>query len=200
MNENFDKSISQAVKMQLGMIDQRTDISTDKKEVVRKSIETSINSTLEKFSWEKMKPMFIDIYAEVFTAKELNDVITFYESPAGQKFVVKQPELMRVTMQKMQALMAEIMPELQKEIVASIRSPDAAKARNIAQVEKAKGILTLPVICRIAGAMGADGSTDISSGEGFSNLLAALKISDLSELAVDGEAIHIGDMKTKASY
>lgn len=60
--------------------------------------------------------------------------------------------------------------------------------------------MTLPAFCKVTGAMDADDSTDISSGKGLTNLLAILKISDLSELTVDGDAINIGDMKTKASY
>jgi hypothetical protein len=199
LGENFDNTIRQAVTMQMGMLDKRMDIPAEKKETVRKSIEAAVNSSLEKMSWQKMKGMFVDIYAEVFTKEELDGVIAFYESPAGQKFVAKQPQLTQVTMQKMQTLISEMMPELQKEIAAAVRSPDVAKARNIADVEKAKGRLTLPV-GKVVGAMGADASTNISSGEGLTNLLAALKISDISALTVDGEAINLGDMKTKASY
>jgi len=203
MDENFDNSISQAVKMQMGMVDQM-DIPAEDKERARKISENSTENILKKFSWKKMKGMFIDIYAEVFTTEELNGVIAFYESPAGQKFVVKQPELMQVTMQKMQGLMAEIMPELQKEMAGSVQKAQQAqsemkKKRNIADVQKAKGVLTLP-IGTMAGAMGAELSTDISSGEGLANLLAALKMNDISELTVDGDAIDIGDMKTTASY
>jgi hypothetical protein len=114
VGENFDNAIRQAVTMQMGLLDKRTDIPAEKKEAVRKSIEPAINSILEKMSWQKMKEMFIDIYAVVFTKEELDGVIAFYESPAGQKFITKQPELTRVTMQKMQALMSEMMPEIQK--------------------------------------------------------------------------------------
>ncbi len=189
VGKNYDNAIQQAVEMQTEIMNKKNG-----SEEQLAQIHENMKSSMEKFSWEKMKPMFIDIYAEVFTAKELDDIIAFYESPAGRKFIEKQPELMSVTMQKMQALMAEIVPDLQK------RSSDIAKARNVAEVEKAKAIMTLPAFCKITGAMDADDSTDISSGKGLANLLAILKISDLSELTVDGDAINIGDMKTKASY
>jgi hypothetical protein len=112
--ESFDNAIRQAVGMQTGMLD-KMNLSEEQLAQAHKSMESSTKLVREKFSWEKMKPMFVDIYAEVFTAKELDDITAFYESPEGQKFVEKQPELMRVTMQKMQGLMAEIMPEIQKE-------------------------------------------------------------------------------------
>lgn len=203
VGENFDNTIRQAVTMQMGMIDQM-DVSDEVKDRARKTAKESIENVLEKFSWQKMQGMFTETYAEVFTAEELLGVCAFYESPAGQKFVAKQPELTRVTMQKMQGIMAEIMPELQKEMTDRVQEVqqtclEMKKRRNIVDVEKAKAILTLPV-GTINGAMGADRSTDISSGAGLTNLLAALKISDISELTVDGDAINIGDMTTKAAY
>jgi len=75
-----------------------------------------------------------------------------------------------------------------------------AKARNITEVEKAKGVLTLPTQSGITGAMNADTGTTISSGAGYTNLLAALRITNTTALTVGGTAITIGDMTTKASY
>ena len=75
-----------------------------------------------------------------------------------------------------------------------------AKARNITEVEKAKGVLTLPTQSGITGAMAADTSTTIASGAGLTNLLAALRITGLSNLTVGGSTINIGTMTTKAIY
>lgn len=125
VGENFDNTIRRAATMSFGMLDKRADIPDDKKEMIRKSAEAAANNTLEKMSWQKMKGMFIDIYASVFTKEELDGVIAFYESPAGQKFVAKQPELTLVTMQKMQALMAEIMPEIQKNAEKAVAQAKA---------------------------------------------------------------------------
>jgi type IV pilus assembly protein PilA len=79
-------------------------------------------------------------------------------------------------------------------------SQTKTKARNVADVEKAKAQLTLPS-GTITGAMGANTNTIISSGAGLTNLLAVLKIDGLTDLTVDGTTISIGDMGgTKASY
>ncbi len=115
MGENFDNTMKQAVNMQLAGTFDRMDISEEKKAELRESMNTLTQTLLEKFSFQSMKGMFIDVYAEVFTKEELDGVIAFYESPAGQKFVVKQPELTRIMIQKIQTLMAEIQPELRKE-------------------------------------------------------------------------------------
>jgi type IV pilus assembly protein PilA len=73
-----------------------------------------------------------------------------------------------------------------------------AKARNVAEVEKAKGVLTLPTQSGITGAMALTAADAFSTAS--TNLLAALRIGDLSELTVGGTAITVGDLTTKASY
>lgn len=66
------------------------------------------------------------------------------------------------------------------------------RSRNIDEVNKAKAVLTLPA-GTIAGAMGAQESTPLDAGSsGLSNLLTALKISDLGALAVGGAPINVG--------
>jgi len=86
---------------------------------------------------------------------------------------------------------------------AYANSQDKAKLRNVAEVEKAKGVLTLPVDPDhpITGAMAlSDTSTDIGSGTALANLLDALSIDSVDELKVGGDSITIGDLTTKASY
>ncbi|MFA7256275.1 MAG: prepilin-type N-terminal cleavage/methylation domain-containing protein [Kiritimatiellales bacterium] len=69
---------------------------------------------------------------------------------------------------------------------------EKAKARNIAEVNKAKAVLTLPA-GTITGAMDASESTSIAAGSaGETNLLAALKIQSLTDLSVGGTTINVG--------
>jgi len=70
---------------------------------------------------------------------------------------------------------------------------EKAKARNVAEVNKAKAVLTLPTEAGIVGAMAAESDESIAAGTaGLSNLLAALKITALSDLTVSGTTIQIG--------
>ena len=81
-------------------------------------------------------------------------------------------------------------------------SQGKAKLRNIAEVEKAKGVLTLPATSGLPGAMGlTDTTTEITgSTEAGTNLMAALSIKSFDELTVGGDEITIGAPNTKASY
>ena len=74
------------------------------------------------------------------------------------------------------------------------------EARNITEVEKAKGQLMLPKD-NIHGAMAATKETPLAAGtEGYSNLLSILRIADEKELTVGNRTIDIGTMTIRASY
>ncbi len=76
-----------------------------------------------------------------------------------------------------------------------------AKARNVAEVEKAKGVLTLPATSGLPGACGlTDTTVTLASGQYYTNLMSALRITASSELSVGGTTIQIGTLATKATY
>lgn len=126
MDDTFEQTMQQATQMPLSMIDAQ-DLSESEKQEARAAVESSMKITMEKFSWDRMKTMFVDIYAEVLSMEELQGLIEFYESPIGQKFVKKQPELATATMQKMQTLMQEIMPEIQREVAKSLEASQSGE-------------------------------------------------------------------------
>jgi type IV pilus assembly protein PilA len=84
-------------------------------------------------------------------------------------------------------------------IGAYANAQDKAQKRNIAEVNKAKAVLTLPVTGAndLPGAMGAVDGTSIAPGTpGYTNLLTALKLTadgNFSALTVGGKAIIVGD-------
>ena len=77
---------------------------------------------------------------------------------------------------------------------------EKACARNIAEVEKAKMVLTLPNGV-VTGAMGlSNEAVDLSSGSARSNLLLSLNIPDTSALKVGDRNIVIGSLHERAHY
>lgn len=83
--------------------------------VVKKSQET-MGAVFSSMSWEKMRPMYVSIYAETFTPEELQGLIAFYKTPVGQKWIEKQPQLQAAIMQKSQSMTKDIMPSIMKSI------------------------------------------------------------------------------------
>ena len=64
-----------------------------------------------------MKEGMVKLYAEAFTAEEINGLNKFYSSPIGQKFLEKTPELMRlgaqIGMEEAQKSQGKLMERLQ---------------------------------------------------------------------------------------
>ncbi len=52
----------------------------------------------EFYDWNKIKDDYVKLYAEFFTEEEIREVISFYQSTVGQKFIKQQPALMEKSM------------------------------------------------------------------------------------------------------
>lgn len=53
------------------------------------------NAATAKGAWQKLKQDYVKAYADVYTEGELRALITFYQSPIGQLYLDKTPELSR---------------------------------------------------------------------------------------------------------
>lgn len=80
----------------------------------------------EELNWQKMEPYMISAYMQVYSEEELLELVEFYNSPIGRKFMDKMPELMEVTMTMTQQMMGgfygrleELYAELEADIEAS---------------------------------------------------------------------------------
>lgn len=84
-------------------------------EAVLLEMQAKLSSTVkEELTWDALEPMFLDIYQTSFTQKEVDGMLAFYKSPAGQAVIKKMPQVMQTTMQVTQARMSKIIPKLQQ--------------------------------------------------------------------------------------
>lgn len=83
---------------------------------VAKQSQQTMESVFSAMTWDKMKPMYVSIYAETFTPEELQGLIAFYKTPVGQKWIEKQPQLQTAIMKNSQAMVKDIMPSIMKSI------------------------------------------------------------------------------------
>jgi len=87
----------------------------------------------DNFKWDDVKPKLAKLYTEAFTEAELREIITFYSTPTGQKFVAKLPVLTQQGGAMAMSGVQDNMPAFQQKIAALIESykrkqADAAKA------------------------------------------------------------------------
>jgi hypothetical protein len=70
----------------------------------------------EELAWAKMKALYVQVYLDSFEQEEIDGLIAFYASPAGQAFIRKMPAVMQRTMSLMQSMMQSITPKMKAAI------------------------------------------------------------------------------------
>lgn len=75
--------------------------------------ERLMDALAEELDWGRVRQGYVDVYAAMFTREELEDIIDFYRSETGRKFIERMPELVSRSMELSQEFMAEVMPRLE---------------------------------------------------------------------------------------
>ena len=65
-------------------------------------------------SFEKMRPDLIRIYAETYTDSEIDGMLAFFESPVGQSYLKKTPEVAQKIFAASQSQLGDIMQEVRQ--------------------------------------------------------------------------------------
>ena len=120
-DESMKQTLEQVKSMQAAQISQTLPpAARDSTAEVQSKIMAVIAN---RFSFEKVKPLMISMYAEIFDEAEIDGIVAFYQSPAGKAFLEKMPQMMQRMMPMIQQLMADVQPEIQKIV-------DDAKKQN----------------------------------------------------------------------
>jgi uncharacterized protein len=70
----------------------------------------------QRMDWQKLKPDYIKLYADVFAEEEIDGMVAFYKTPAGHAMIEKMPTLLAKSTEIAQRQMAGILPEIQKTV------------------------------------------------------------------------------------
>ena len=81
----------------------------------------------DEMSWDKLRPMTVQIYKEVFTQEEVDGMIAYYKTPAGAATVDKMPIVMQKSLQMMQARMVPMMQKMQAAMRQAVQDSKAVK-------------------------------------------------------------------------
>lgn len=88
----------------------------EEQQVVANLSSNLISSLQQELNWEKLEPLFIEVYRSNFTEAEIRDLVAFYRSPTGATLVKKMPGVMQQSMQIVQQRMIPIMQQAQQTI------------------------------------------------------------------------------------
>ncbi|HEY2138984.1 MAG TPA: DUF2059 domain-containing protein [Chthoniobacterales bacterium] len=84
----------------------------------------------ELLDWTKLEPLYVRVYQKTFSQEEVDGMIVFYKTPAGQAVIAKMPAVMQHTIEEMQQTMGPVMQKMQKlqqDVVAEMKAENKNK-------------------------------------------------------------------------
>lgn len=109
---NMELTLSQSIEQMLNMQLQQNPAMGPYKEIMSMFLK-------KHMSYDILKPDMMRLYAEAFTAKELDEITAFYKTEVGKKTIEKMPSLMaaggQIGAQRVQANMPELQAMIQAE-------------------------------------------------------------------------------------
>lgn len=127
-----------SVMMQMDNLMQQTIAQATKGQKISPKIQQDIDQRRaellvmmkELLDWKKLEPMYVRIYQKTFTQPEVDGMIAFYKTPAGQAVMSKMPAAMQNTIDEMQSAMGPVMQkmqQMQQDVVAEIKAENKNK-------------------------------------------------------------------------
>lgn len=129
-----DSVMGQIDGMMKNMMDQATNGQplTAAQQTAFGKYQTKVGALMrEELTWAKFEPLYIQIYQASLTQEEVDGIVAFYKTSAGQALVKKMPMIMQKTMTAMPAIMGPIMQKIQplaQELGAEMQAAAAAEA------------------------------------------------------------------------
>ncbi len=80
-----------------------------------------MNDMLTNMPWEQMTQATVPAYQKHFSNGDINNLIAFYSSPIGQKFLQEMPEVTGESMQAMMPIMRKYMNDAQERMRQQIK-------------------------------------------------------------------------------
>ncbi len=77
-----------------------------------------------------LEPMYVRVYQKSFTQGEVDGMIAFYKTPAGQAVINKMPVVMQNTMNEVQQMMAPAVQRIQRmqqDVIAEMQAEKGKK-------------------------------------------------------------------------
>src|SRR5579864_3084503 len=99
-------------------------LNADQKKI-RDDMQAKLISMMkEELNWSKLEPVMLEAYENNYSQKDVDALVKFYASPAGQSVADKMPLVNQQTSQLMQQRMRSLMPrivELEKDTAKRIK-------------------------------------------------------------------------------
>lgn len=121
-NENMEGVFKQMSTMMSKSLDSQT-LTPEEREKRVKSMGLVMAEARKAIDWKTIEADMVKIYAEKFDEADLEQIIAFFKTPAGAKWLEKQPEIQAESMQQMQKILPQIQAATIKALSAQKEQP-----------------------------------------------------------------------------
>lgn len=125
-----DQMIPAMMQQAGGMVDQMlatesaTTADRERAQGLMKSQEQHLR---EMLAWNNLKPIYIKVYTDTLSDKEVLAMTRFYQSPEGRSVMQKLPQIMQRSMVEMQPLLESSIQKMTQDIQKEFDSGKPAK-------------------------------------------------------------------------
>jgi len=102
----------------------KMNMPSERKSITEKYIQRLNQLMLDEY-WPGMKDQLINVYVTLYTEEEMRELIAFYKSSIGQKYINTTPKLMQQSLEISQNQMKGLMPKirsLSQEMAAELKA------------------------------------------------------------------------------
>ena len=91
--------------------------------------QTRVTAVVQQaIGWKMLEPDYTKLYSDAYTEPEIDSILAFYRSPAGQTMLAKSPELSNKSLQITQQHMAPVEPQLRQMVADFVKQTTPASS------------------------------------------------------------------------
>jgi hypothetical protein len=109
----FKQTFDQIKTMQMAQLN-KMEVPAGERQAAEEIQQKTMALLSDRMSWDKLKPALVKVYSETYTEEEINGIVAFYKSQAGQAMLEKSPLLMQRVMAMSQELVGDLTPEIKR--------------------------------------------------------------------------------------
>lgn len=109
-------------------------MTPEQKKLTQDFMDKSMKVVNDSVGWTALEPEYVKLYAATYSEGEIDGILAFYKSAAGQAMLAKTPELSAGGMQIVRSRMGDFQPKIQalqqeymKQLAATMPAKGATK-------------------------------------------------------------------------
>jgi hypothetical protein len=125
--ETMYRLMGQSMRRAMDLELQGKELTDAQKRVLDDMLAQFDTALREEMSWDKVRPMFVEIYRDTFTQEEVDGLLAFYRSKLGAVLIDKMPVVMQKSSAATQARLLPLINRMNTTMKKTIADLNAAK-------------------------------------------------------------------------